>query len=364
MSNKALHLTGVILPESEPRDFWVADGVVVEGPIAGAETISKRCWVLPGLVDAHCHIGLGVGGEIPKERILQQALTARNAGTLLVRDNGVPSDNWWIEDRPDLPRIIRSGRHIALTKRYLPGLADEVDPQDFVAEVELQCSRGQGWIKFVADWIDRSVGDLAPCWSADVVAAGIKRAHELGVRVTAHTFGEQAVAEIVDAGIDCVEHGVGLTDPVIEKMAANGVGLVPTLCNIENFPMYAAQGEEKFPTYAAHMRDLYERRLDTLGKAREAGVPIYCGTDAGTVVTYDQAPHEVVKLGAVGDADFALGAATWRARPWLNAPCLELGASADFVVYDNDPRADLRVVTHPSCIVLRGVIVAEGGTYC
>ena len=39
----------------------------------------------------------------------------------------------------------------------------------------------------------------------------IDRAHELGARVTAHVFGEQAVTELVEAGIDGIEHGTGLT---------------------------------------------------------------------------------------------------------------------------------------------------------
>jgi imidazolonepropionase-like amidohydrolase len=52
----------------------------------------------------------------------------------------------------------------------------------------------------------------------------------------------------------------------------------------------------------------------------------------------------------------ALGAASWRARDWLGFDCLEEGSSADFVVYDRDPLADLSVLRSPSCVVLRGVI--------
>ncbi len=61
----------------------------------------------------------------------------------------------------------------------------------------------------------------------------------------------------------------------------------------------------------------------------------------------------MVELGL--PADYALGAASWRAREWLgwNADLAE-GAPADFVVYDRDPRADLSVLFEPTCIVLRG----------
>jgi hypothetical protein len=35
-----------------------------------------------------------------------------------------------------------------------------VEPDDLVAEVERQAGRGDGWVKLVGDWIDRSTGDL------------------------------------------------------------------------------------------------------------------------------------------------------------------------------------------------------------
>ena len=122
-----------------------------------------------------------------------------------------PTPGGWTT-RDDLPKIIRAGRHIARPLRYLRNYGAEVEPADLVAEVERQAARGDGWIKLVGDWIDREVGDLAPLWPADVAAAAIARAHELGCRVTAHVFGEQAVSELVAAGIDGIEHGTGMDD--------------------------------------------------------------------------------------------------------------------------------------------------------
>ena len=366
---RAWHLRGVILDgdgagQAGPRDLWVADGQVAEGPVAGAEHLAEDVWVLPGLVDAHCHIGVQAapgGGAQPASPALQetQAITDRDGGTLLIRDAGSPANTTWIDQRDDLPHLIRAGRHIARTRRYIKGLGVEVEPEELVAEVTRQARHSQGWIKLVGDWIDRSVGDLAPCWPAEVAAQAIAQAHELGCRVTAHCFGEQAVAEMVAAGIDCIEHGTGLTPPVITEMAARGTALVPTCINLENFPHYADQGEARFPAYAAHMRHLYATHKDVLGAARDAGVAIYCGTDAGTVIPHGQAGQEVVRLGEIGGADFALGAATWRARPWLGRPSLEVGAPADFVVYRADPRQDLQVVTHPWYVMLGGRLVYQ-----
>ena len=62
-----LHLQGVLLPEGEPRDLWVADGLIRTEPVPDAVTVCQGAWILPGLVDAHCHIGLGANGAVPDE---------------------------------------------------------------------------------------------------------------------------------------------------------------------------------------------------------------------------------------------------------------------------------------------------------
>ncbi|MDO4413272.1 amidohydrolase family protein [Cutibacterium sp.] len=352
-----LRIRGVVLPEGEERELWVHDGVLVAGPLPGARTLADGCWVIPGLVDAHNHIGLDRHGAVDRETAEEQAGTETRAGTLLIRDAGSPSDTHWIDKRDDLPRIIRAGRHIARPKRYIRNYAAEVDPEDLVAEVDRQARSGDGWVKLVGDWIDRAEGDLAPLWPADVAKDAIARAHELGARVTAHCFSEEAPAQLVDAGIDCIEHGTGLTDDTISTMAERGVGLVPTLVNIETFPSIATQAEAKFPTYAAHMRHLHAHRMDTIGKAFDAGVPIYAGTDAGGTIKHGLISSEVRLLAAVGGAEMALGAASWRARAWLGGEQLNIGDSADLLVLDRDPRTDVTVLESPEYILLRGRVV-------
>ncbi|MFP3570797.1 hypothetical protein SB772_42900, partial [Paraburkholderia sp. SIMBA_030] len=84
-------------------------------------------WVLPGFVDAHCHIGLGVGGAVDEQTTLAQAQADLDAGTLLIRDAGSPTDTRWVQQREDLPRLLRAGRHIARSRRYLRGLGREIE---------------------------------------------------------------------------------------------------------------------------------------------------------------------------------------------------------------------------------------------
>jgi imidazolonepropionase-like amidohydrolase len=356
----SLHLSGVVLPEGEHRDVWIRDGRFTFEAVHGAETVSRGGWLLPGLVDAHCHVGIGSRGGALEDRdaVRKQALDERAAGVLALRDCGSPVDTRFLDDEPDLPRIIRAGRHIAAPRRYIPGLAVEVAPEDLVAEVRVQARRGDGWVKLVGDWIDRGVGDLAPEWPAEALEAAIAAAHDEGARVTAHTFGADALPGLISAGIDCIEHGSGLTEDLIGEMAARGTAVVPTLVNVANFPGFAAAGEAKFPAYASTMRRLYATSGAVVRAAFEAGVPVFAGTDAGGGIEHGVIADEVRALNNAGlPAEAALAAASWGARDWLGLPCIEEGAPADLVVYDADPRADLDTLQRPQLMVLRGRIV-------
>ncbi|CAM4285976.1 Cytosine deaminase-dependent hydrolases [Mycobacterium basiliense] len=350
-----LHVRGLRLPDQAPIDLWIVDGRVSTEPIAGADTVFAGGWILPGMVDAHCHVGLGQHGAIELDEAISQAETERDAGALLLRDCGSPTDTRSLDDHADLPRIIRAGRHLARPKRYIPGFANELeDESQLPAAVAEQASRGDGWIKLVGDWIDRKVGDLAPLWSDDVLKAAIDAAHAHGARVTAHVFGEDALPGLINAGIDCIEHGTGLTDDTIALMLEHGTALVPTLINVENFPGIA-DSAVRYPTYAAHMRDLYANTYPRIAAAREAGIAIYAGTDAGSTIRHGRIADEVEALKSVGmSATEALGAACWDARRWLGRPGLDHGASADLLCFSEDPRQGPGFLSHPDLVLLRG----------
>ncbi|MFH8470128.1 amidohydrolase family protein [Streptomyces sp. NPDC017991] len=358
-----LHVKGRVLvaPDEARDELWVVDGRVTYDRPRGEAAQDVRTvqgWTLPGLVDAHCHVGLGPHGAVPDDESEKQALADREAGTLLIRDAGSPADTRWVDDRDDLPKIIRAGRHIARTRRYLRGFAHEIEPADLVAYVAREARRGDGWVKLVGDWIDRGTGDLGACWPRDAVEAAIAEAHRLGARVTAHCFAEDSLRDLVEAGIDCVEHATGLTEDTIPLFAERGVAIVPTLVNIATFPRLADGGETKFPRWSAHMRRLYERRYDTVRAAYDAGIPVFVGTDAGGTLPHGLVAGEVAELVTAGIPPLeALSATTWGARAWLGQPGLEEGAPADLVVYEQDPRADVRVLAAPRRVVLDGRIV-------
>jgi imidazolonepropionase-like amidohydrolase len=355
----ALRFCGPVLPDGQVRDVYVVDGRVTYDRPLGAETAGEG-WIVPGLVDAHCHLGLGDGGAVTDEEAEAQAILDRDAGALLIRDAGSPLDTAWMHDREDLPRLIRAGRHIGRTRRYLRNYAHEVEPAELASYVAREAERGDGWVKLVGDWISREEGDLAPSFPAEAFAEAIAVAHALGAKVTAHCFGHDVLPGLLDAGIDCIEHGTGLTEDLIDVMAARGTALVPTVMQLDKFPGYAEAGRDKFPGYSATMTDLYARRRATIMAAHDAGVALYAGTDGGGAARHGNIAGEVIAMAALGmSAEYALGAASWRARSWLgwNAGLGE-GDPADFVVFDDDPLADLRVLRRPARVVLRGRVVA------
>ncbi|GAB3801317.1 amidohydrolase family protein [Micromonospora zhanjiangensis] len=357
----ALHVRGVLLPDDETVDLWLVGDRVSRTPVPGAETVVDGGFVLPGLVDAHCHLGIARGGTpiTSLDQARELAVVDRDAGVLAIRDAGSPYPYPELDDDPELPRLARAGRHVAPPRRYLRDIGVEVGAPDVAAAVAEQARAGNGWVKLVGDWIDRKVGDLAPAWDAATMTAAVEAAHAAGVRAAVHTFSEEAVEIMVRAGVDSVEHGTGLSVDLVDEMARRGTALVPTMINIDTFGGIADRARDRFPGYADHMLALRDRFPEVVRAAYEAGVPIYVGTDAGGGIDHGLAAREMLLLherAGMSPAD-VLAAASWGARAWLGFPGLTDGGLADLTVYDTDPRIDLRALQAPTRIILRGQVV-------
>ena len=356
----ALHVRGTLLPLGEVRDLWLVGDRVTFEPVGGAETISDGGWILPGLVDAHCHPGIAPGAKPIQSLDEARALahTDRDAGVLAIRDAGSPYPYPELDDEAGMPRLARAGKHVAAPRRYLRDIGVEVDGAEVAEAVTAQAKAGNGWVKLVGDWLDRSAGDLAPSWDPATMAAAVEAAHAAGARAAVHTFSEEGVAQMVRAGVDSVEHGTGLSVDLLDEMARRGTALVPTMINIKTFGGIAEQARAKFSGYADHLLALRDGFPRLVAAAYEAGVPIYVGTDAGGGIAHGLAAEEMLLLHEAGiPALEVLAAASWKAREWLGFPGLVEGGLADLTVYPEDPRADLRVVRAPRRIVLRGRVV-------
>lgn len=353
-----IHLTGPILRTAQDvvGEGWIVNGRITYERPAGAIDGVIAGWVIPGLVDAHCHIGLGVHGPISQSEALSQGCADLAAGVTLVRDAGSPTDTNWLRDDLRVPEIVRAGRHIARTRRYFRDFAAEVEPDQLAQEAARQAKAGDGWIKLVADWIDRETGDLGQTFTPEQFATAIQAAHAAGARVTAHAFDEGSIEPLVLGGIDGIEHATGMTEATVGLVADHQVAIVPTLINIATFPEIAASAIQKFPSYSKHMQALWERRYHTINLAYEAGVPLYAGTDAGSAIGHGRVAEELVELTKAGLSQIdALAAGCWQARTWLGYAGLEEGEWADLVVLPEDPRTNVAVCAHPKAVLRRGV---------
>ena len=350
-----MRFSGPVLPDGEVRDLYVVGDTVTYEPQAGADTAAEG-WIVPGLVDAHCHIGLDDHGAVDDADAEAQAIEDRDAGALLIRDCGSAADTSWVHDRDDLPRLIRAGRHIARTRRYIRNYAHEVEPPSLVETVAQEAQRGDGWVKLVGRL------DLPRRGRPRAVLPGGGLRRRDRRRARTRRQGDRALLRRGGAaGADRGRHRLhrarhrAVDRPGADDGRAQGIALVPTVMQIDKFPQYADAGRDKFPQYADHMTDLHARQRDTIMAAHELGVALYAGSDGGGVSRHGNIAGEVIAMHGLGmPADYALGAASWRARDWLgwNAT-LDEGAPADFVVYPRDPLLDLTVLLEPSYVVLR-----------
>ncbi|AZG44017.1 amidohydrolase family protein [Gordonia insulae] len=359
MDDDVRHYRGRDPFTDDALEFWVVGDTITHEPVASARTVVDGGWIIPGLVDAHNHVGIAPGLGVTIDRARAYAQADARAGTLLIREVGSPLDTHPLDDDPACPRFIRSGKHIARPKRYLRDYGIDLDdPDELSAEVTRQARAGDGWVKIVGDWIDREVGDLAPLWTRGQLDAAVAAAHAEGARITAHVFGADALPDLIAAGVDCIEHGTGLTTDLMDRMVERSIALVPTLIQVENFPGIA-DGADRFPAYQANMRKLHQNANAVFAAAREAGVRIFAGTDAGGFVEHGRIVDEIDALAAAGfGAAGALHAATVAPREWLGADLLGDGDRADFIVLDDDPRVDLTTLRRPREIVCSGLTIA------
>ncbi|MCI1641940.1 MAG: amidohydrolase family protein [Actinomyces sp.] len=339
----------------------------VTGPGEGRDRDGAvpACWIVPGMVDVHCHIGIGPSGPVGREEQERQALADRDSGVLAVRDCGVPVDDSWVQGRPDLPVLVRSGRHIARPKRYTRGLAVELeDPGDLPGEVLRQARAGDGWVKLVGDWIDRTGGaesDLDPLWPREILRDAVAAAHEEGARVAVHCFSHRVVDDLLEAGVDDIEHGTGMDDDQMAEAAVRGVMVTPTLVQVELFGSFADQAGRRYPRYAETMRAMHRERRDHAERLLGSGVWILPGMDAGGYQPHGELARELALWSRAGmSPDRILEHATWRARDALRVDSLQEEARADLLVLDSDPTADPGALARPRAVVLGGRVLGGG----
>jgi imidazolonepropionase-like amidohydrolase len=181
------------------------------------------------------------------------------------------------------------------------------------------------------------------------------------VRTAAHAQGTNGIKNAVRAGIDSIEHGIFMDGEALEEMRSRGTFFVPTLAAPENISKHGIAAG--IPQYAVEKSNqVREVHRESFRMALRVGVRIAMGTDAGTPFNRHGANAEEVALMTecgMTPAE-ALLAATRNAAELLDIArdtgTVEPGKSADLIIVDGDPLADIRTLCRPGAIagVLKG----------
>jgi imidazolonepropionase-like amidohydrolase len=347
------HLQTTLAATGSTVDLWVDEGRFVAGPLEGA-TLHVGGFAIPGLVDAHAHLGmaspLATGSQ--HDQVRASARVHLDAGVLAIREPGGPSrTSAGIGDDEGLPTVLTAGRFLAPPGRYFPGLAREVGDSGLVAAAQDELAQAHGWVKVIGDFFDDE-GRFSVNYSTETLAEVAAEVHTAGGRITMHAMIPESIQQAIDAGFDGIEHGTVVEDDQVRAMAAAGITWTPTAL-IDD--VLRDTGDDLIGhDGAAWLHRGMAGHGDAIRLAHELGVRVLAGTDAG-VNPHGLVAREIRLLHAFGlPGEAALGAGSWVARAYLGLPGIEIGAPADVVVLPDDPREDLTVLDHPSLILLRG----------
>jgi imidazolonepropionase-like amidohydrolase len=221
--------------------------------------------------------------------------------------------------------------------------------------VREQLRRGADFVKVMstgARSVEREDPEPAQL-TREELRAVVDEAHRLGLRVAAHAEGLDGARLAVEEGVDTIEHGLYLhREPrLLHAMAEGGQVLVPTLTTFHDLAERFAH--EWVPALVDQAKRQLEEAYATVEAARQAGVTLAMGFDSGPP------GYELWELARLADAGLdgwaALEAGTRGGAAALGLPelgRLAPGSTADLVVVDGDPLADLRTLLHPQRIRL------------
>ena len=354
----------------------------------GAEVVdgSGRT-LLPGLIDAHAHYTFD-----PTEGSLQTialrddeailALARRHAAIALragvtsargagsIRNLGVTLRDEIASGQTPGPRLVEAGTAVGSLGGHGSAFGLEASGLDGLASITRQViDGGADVVKVVASeaamltTTGHAPGTIvygAPELTVDELRAVVDVARTAGRRVMSHAQDSESVRRCLEAGVTSVEHAWLADEAAIERLAASGAWLVPTLVVTDvnrTLPGLTPVQRER--------QDLIERthRVSTETAIR-LGVPLATGTDTGEVgVTADMVWREIALLHDHGASPMvAITAATSSGARLLGIDAdvgtVESGKLADLVLVDGDPLVDLSLLAHPVGVWQRGQAVS------
>jgi imidazolonepropionase-like amidohydrolase len=223
---------------------------------AGAKVVDlSQKTVLPGLFDAHAHLCWNMQHkrdagdyfvttlrDTTAFRAIQGVANARSMleyGFTTVRDIGNAANYADTDLRRAIeqeivpgPTIVNAGRIIAPYGGQFhlqPERRGLGEPEYLYADTRDELKKAvRENIHYGARVIKLVVDDQRYIYSADDIRFVIEEARLAGLKVAAHCWTEKGARNAAEAGVDSIEHGVAMTDEILEIAKRNNVALVPT----------------------------------------------------------------------------------------------------------------------------------------
>ncbi|MYW64447.1 amidohydrolase family protein [Streptomyces sp. SID8379] len=332
--------------------------------------------LLPGLIDAHVHLCFDAGPD-PVATLQEQDDEALftdmkvRAGQLLrtgvttVRDLGdrnalaLRLSKSVTEGKTVGPRVISAATPVTPPGGHCWFLGGEASGTDEVRRlVQRNIAQGAHVIKVMETGGGLTKGG-ANSWesqfSHEELAALVDEAHGAGLPVAAHAHGTDGIAAAVEAGVDTIEHctwmtpdGFEVREDVLARIVEKGIHVCPAVS--PHWPM--------LPKYFGAERA--EAMFDAVRHMARAGARLIAGTDAGVQrAGFDGLPSSLTFYEHLGlSVERILAMATTEAAHALGVGDetgqLSPGFSADLLVVDGDPLADLGALKAVATVVAAG----------
>ena len=270
---------------------------------------AENATILPGLIEAHTHMGWGsavavdwvsITPQLSMARALRDLSQLREQGYTAIRDLG--SDVILLrpavaEGLLDVPRIFGAGKIItqigghgdayqrltleASLHTYSPAIiANGVDEVRRACRINMR--NGADLIKIMTTGGVFSQGDRATPhshFSQEEIRAAVEEAENMGSYVTTHAQANRGILLALQNGVKCIEHGFYLDERCIELMVKNGCYLVPTLAIMHASKCYFEKKPDVLPYLREKTQQSYEAHYRSLELARKAHIPVGVGCD-------------------------------------------------------------------------------------
>lgn len=355
--------------------------------------------IMPGLIDAHVHMGWGsatavdwisMTPQLSMARALRDMAQLRQQGYTAFRDLG--SDVLLMrpavaEGLLDVPRIFGAGRIISQNgghgdvyqKLSLEASQRAYSPAFIVNGVDevrracrINARNGADLIKIMTTGGVFSQGDKATPhshFSQEEIRAAVEEAENMGSYVSTHAQATRGIKMALKNGVKCIEHGFYLDEECIELMVKNDCYLVPTLAIMHASKLYFQGKEGVLPYLKEKTEKSYEAHYRSLEMARKAHITVGVGCDflgdAAFGCPYSEATLELERLCVAGYTPMEVITMATKVNARLlqmedQLGTLETGKLADVLLVEGRPDEDIRVLRrsdHVKLVVQDGRIV-------